>query len=61
MFFCACLYVVVFFRIWWGLVFGGVSYLGFIRRNEVTYNDIAIGIYIIGTQYLIGVQPSLLG
>lgn len=54
------IYLIIFFRIWWGIIFGGISYTGFFPRISVSWNELYMFIYLIGIQYLIGLQPSIL-
>ncbi len=60
MFLCLVVYIILFFRLWWGIIFGGLSYLVVLSRVAVTWDEALVGMYLIGFQYLIGVQPNML-
>lgn len=55
------LYVVIFFRIWWGVLFGASSYCAALPITSLTISDIFLAFYIIGSQYIVGIQPHILG
>lgn len=54
------IYIIIFFWIWWGVIFGNVTYLSNIVYNSLTYEDIWLWFYIVLIQYFIGMQPHLL-
>ncbi len=56
---CGVVYVIVFFRIWWGVLFGASSQLAQIPIIGITNTDIQLFFYMIGIQYILGLQPSL--
>ncbi len=58
-FLCAVTYVVIFFRIWWGILFGAPSQLALNPTLAITITDLYLFWYVIGIQYLIGLQPSI--
>jgi len=60
MFIGAILYVMVYFRLWWGVIFGGMSFLGVTPRLSLSYEEAALGVYVLVFQFVVGVQPNLL-
>lgn len=59
MFISTVVYVIVFFRIWWGVIFGASSYLAYYPQTTLSRNDIFLFFYIIFIQYIWGVQPNI--
>jgi hypothetical protein len=60
MFVGAIVYVMVYFRLWWGVVFGGMSFLGVVPRLALSYEEAALGAYVLVFQFVVGLQPNLL-
>lgn len=60
MFIGAIIYVMVYFRLWWGVIFGGMSFLGTVPRLALSFEEAALGVYILGFQFIVGLQPNLL-
>ena len=60
MFIGAILYVMIYFRLWWGVIFGGMSFLGGLPRLTLSFEEAALGVYIIVFQFVVGLQPNLL-
>ena len=60
-FICSVVYVIIFFRIWWGILFGASSQLTYMPIASITMSDIQLFWYLIGIQYLVGFQPNILG
>lgn len=58
-FMCGVIYIIIFFRIWWGILFGAPSQLASNPTISITYTDLYLFWYIIGIQYLIGLQPNI--
>jgi hypothetical protein len=58
-FICGVVYVIVFFRIWWGVLFGASSQLAQKPTIGLTTTDIHLFWYLIGVQYIIGFQPGI--
>lgn len=60
MFISAVIYIIVFFRIWWGVIFGASSHLAQYPLTTLTWNDIHTAVYLVIPQYICGIQPNLL-
>ena len=60
MFIGAILYVMVYFRLWWGVIFGGMSFLGVVPRLSLSFEEAALGAYVLLFQFVAGLQPNLL-
>lgn len=60
MFISVVCYIIVFFRIWWGTLFGGIPYTSVALVHSVTIEDLFVIVYIIMFQYLVGFYPSML-
>lgn len=54
----AIIYCIIFFRIWWGIIFGATSHLAQYPVTTVTWNDIYMALYLIFSQYVLGLQPN---
>ena len=54
-------YTWVLCRLWLGILFGGVSLPGSMGLNELGICDLFLVLYVYGFQFLVGLQPSLLG
>jgi hypothetical protein len=60
MFLCTVLYMLIFFRLWWGVIFGAISNLAALPRVSVGWEELFIALYFILFQYCVGLQPALL-
>lgn len=60
LFFCVVIYIIIFFWIWLGIIFGNTTRLSNIVCSFVTYEDICLWLYTVLIQYIIGMQPYLL-
>lgn len=58
-FMCGVIYIIIFFRIWWGVLFGAPSQLALKPTLSITNTDLCLFWYIIGIQYIIGLQPNI--
>lgn len=61
MFLSLVIYMIIFFRIWWAVLFGSMTGVGLYPRLTLRRSDVYICAYIIGFQYLLGFQPNILG
>lgn len=59
MFITTVVYAIVFFRIWWGILFGAGSPLAKTPKLLLTHFDLYLASYLIITQYIWGLQPNL--
>jgi NADH:ubiquinone oxidoreductase subunit 4 (subunit M) len=59
MFISAAVYIIIFFRIWWGVLFGASSRLASRPLTTLTWNDLHTAIYLILPQYIAGWQPNM--
>lgn len=59
MFISAVIYIIVFFRIWWGVIFGASSHLAKYPITTLTWNDLHTAAYLILPQYICGLQPNI--
>lgn len=53
-------YIIIFFRIWWGILFGGILYTSIITLHAITLEDLFGIVYIVLFQYLVGIYPNML-
>jgi hypothetical protein len=60
MFLGAVLYMIIFFRLWWGIIFGALGYVGYLPRLTLSYEEYFLGFYLIFFQFIIGLQPNIL-
>lgn len=54
-------YIIIFFRIWWGILFGASSQIAMYPVLTISWTDLYLAMYIIVIQYLWGVQPNFFG
>lgn len=59
-FLAAFIYMIMFFRLWWGIIFGAPSALSLLPRLSLNYDEICLGIFIIILQFIIGLQPNII-
>lgn len=60
MFIGAIVYVMIYFRLWWGVIFGGMCSLGTVPRLALSFEEGALGVYIVAFQFFVGLQPNML-
>lgn len=60
MMFCSCvIYLIIFFRIWWGVLFGASSHTTKCPVTTITWNDAFMTGYLIMVQFGLGLQPNV--
>jgi NADH:ubiquinone oxidoreductase subunit 4 (subunit M) len=57
----AGLYLIVYFRLWWGVLFGGPARGGALPRPALSFEEWALCAYLLVFQFAAGLQPNLLG
>lgn len=60
MLFSIVIYMLIFFWIWWGFLFGGPTLYGKFVMQPIGFIDFYLVVYLIYAQYIIGMQPLLL-
>lgn len=54
------IYIIIFFWIWWNIIFGNIPQTCKGVYIYLSYEDMWVGVYIICSQYLVGMQPHIL-
>lgn len=60
MLFSVLCYIIIFFRLWWCVLFGGPVHFTVKPFNNLIIDDIFIAVYLISFQYIVGIQPNIL-
>jgi NADH:ubiquinone oxidoreductase subunit 4 (subunit M) len=56
----AGLYLAVYFRLWWGVIFGAPARGGRLPRPALSFEEWALCAYLLAFQFVAGLQPNLL-
>jgi hypothetical protein len=56
----AVLYMIIFFRLWWGIIFGAMGYTCYLPRLTLSFEEYFLGFYLIAFQFIVGLQPNIL-
>lgn len=56
----AALYLMIYFRLWWGVLFGGPCRGGQLPRVGLGAEELCLGAYLLIFQFAFGLQPGAL-
>ena len=60
MFIVVVFYMIIFFRLWWGVIFGAMSNLAAFPKVSMSWEEVWLIAIILGFQFIVGLQPGLL-